>query len=175
MRADTHDGPEQIAPLQRPDTLMQLSRSSILEVHLVPHGRAIHFGTKGTNGAVCYLSAFGGKAHMSRAFGAPISGHQVAGCCWVSPAREHPLRTRFANISLRRAEFRKANFDGAARGQLCDRNVRDDFTQPSNSPDHGIKPVWRAINGAVPLAAEGHHFALELIEPAAMQDTLLFI
>src|SRR5437899_12860588 len=26
MRADTHDGPEQIAPLQRPDTLMQLSR-----------------------------------------------------------------------------------------------------------------------------------------------------
>src|SRR5262249_18488928 len=46
MRADTHDGPEQIAPLQRPDTLMQLSRSLILEVHLVPHGRAIHFGTK---------------------------------------------------------------------------------------------------------------------------------
>src|SRR5215831_2199169 len=45
MRADTHDGPEQIAPLQRPDTLMQLSRSLILEVHLVPHGRTIHFGT----------------------------------------------------------------------------------------------------------------------------------
>src|SRR6516165_7169738 len=42
MRADTHDGPEQIAPLQRPDTLMQLSRSLISEVHLVPHGRAIH-------------------------------------------------------------------------------------------------------------------------------------
>src|SRR6516162_5384139 len=48
MRADTHDGPEQIAPLQRPDTLMQLSRSLISEVHLVPHGRAIHFGTKRT-------------------------------------------------------------------------------------------------------------------------------
>src|SRR6516164_3391039 len=46
MRADTHDGPEQIAPLQRPDTLMQLSRSLISEVHLVPHGRAIHCGTK---------------------------------------------------------------------------------------------------------------------------------
>jgi hypothetical protein len=30
VRADTHDGPEQIAPLQRPDTC----------------GRAIHFGTK---------------------------------------------------------------------------------------------------------------------------------
>jgi hypothetical protein len=92
------------------------------------------------------------------------------------PGREHHLRTRFAKFSLRRAEFRKANFDRATRsGQLCDRNVRDDFTQPSNSPDHGIKPVWRAINGAVPLAAEGYHFALELIEPAAMQDTLLFI
>src|SRR5262245_30946933 len=48
MRADTHDGREPIAPLQRPDTLMQLSRSSILEVHLVPHGRAIHSGRKQT-------------------------------------------------------------------------------------------------------------------------------
>src|SRR5262249_10660916 len=47
MRADTHDGPEQIAPLQRPDTLMQLSRSLILEVHLVPHGRAIHLALLG--------------------------------------------------------------------------------------------------------------------------------
>jgi hypothetical protein len=45
MRADTHDGLEQIAPLQRSDTLMQPSRSLILEVHLVPHGRAIHIGT----------------------------------------------------------------------------------------------------------------------------------
>src|SRR5262249_7111257 len=62
VHADTHDGPEQIAPLQRPDTLMQLSRSSILEVHLVPHGRAIHFGTKRTYRDVWYLSAFGGKA-----------------------------------------------------------------------------------------------------------------
>src|SRR6516164_800727 len=47
MRADTHDGPEQIAPLQRPDTLMQLSRSLISEVHLVPHGRAIHLAQSG--------------------------------------------------------------------------------------------------------------------------------
>src|SRR5215467_928975 len=47
MRADTHDGPEQIAPLQRPDTLMQLSRSLISEVHLVPHGRAIHLARSG--------------------------------------------------------------------------------------------------------------------------------
>src|SRR5215472_3005748 len=64
MRADTHDGPEQIAPLQRPDTLMQLSRSSILEVHLVPHGRAIHIGTKRTFRDVCSMSAFGGKADI---------------------------------------------------------------------------------------------------------------
>src|SRR5215471_18684827 len=60
----THDGPEQIAPLQRPDTLMQLSRSSILEVHLVPHGRAIHFGTKRTCESCRSVSAFGGKADI---------------------------------------------------------------------------------------------------------------
>jgi hypothetical protein len=34
MRADTHVGPELNAPLQRPDTLMQLSRSSLSEVRL---------------------------------------------------------------------------------------------------------------------------------------------
>src|SRR5215831_18662426 len=92
-----------------------------------------------------------------------------------SPAREHPLRTRFANSSLRKAEFRKANFDDAARGQLCDRNVRDDFTQPSNSPDHGIKPVWRAINGAVPFPAECHHPGFQLLEAATMQHAALLI
>jgi hypothetical protein len=46
MRADTHDGPEQIAPLQRPNTLMQLSRSSILEVHLVRTAGPYIFGTR---------------------------------------------------------------------------------------------------------------------------------
>src|SRR5262249_32924015 len=65
MRADTHDGPEQIAPLQRPDTLMQLSRSLISEVHLVPHGRAIHFGTKRASRAFSCLSALGGKADIA--------------------------------------------------------------------------------------------------------------
>jgi hypothetical protein len=34
-----------IAPRQRSDTLLQLSRSSVLEVRLVPRGRAIHLGT----------------------------------------------------------------------------------------------------------------------------------
>src|SRR4029450_14151245 len=34
MRADTHDGPEHDAPLQRPNTLLQLSRSSTLEAIL---------------------------------------------------------------------------------------------------------------------------------------------
>ena len=42
MRADTHVGPELNAPLQRPDTLMQLSRSPISEVRLATRGRAIH-------------------------------------------------------------------------------------------------------------------------------------
>src|SRR5215831_14211853 len=61
MRADTHDGPEQIAPLERPDTLMQLSRSLISEVHLVPHGRAIHLALSGHTETDRYLSAFGAK------------------------------------------------------------------------------------------------------------------
>src|SRR5215469_12664529 len=37
------------APLQRSYTLMQLSRSSILESHLATRGRAIHFGTTRKN------------------------------------------------------------------------------------------------------------------------------
>ena len=48
MRADTHVGPELNAPLQRPDTLMQLSRSSLSEIHLAQRGRAIHPGTCAT-------------------------------------------------------------------------------------------------------------------------------
>src|SRR5262249_34016497 len=74
---------------------------------------------------------------------------------------------------------RKAKFDSAASkpgpGQLSDRNVRDDFTQPSNSPDHGIKPVWRAINGAVPFPAECHHLGFQLVEAATMQHAALLI
>ena len=42
MRADTHVGPELNAPLQRPDTLMQLSRSSLSKIRLVQRGRTIH-------------------------------------------------------------------------------------------------------------------------------------
>jgi len=52
MRADTHIGPELNAPLQRPDTLMQLSRSSLSEIRLVQRGRAIHFGTNSHAAAV---------------------------------------------------------------------------------------------------------------------------
>src|SRR5262245_27934435 len=59
MRADTHDGPEQIAPLQRPDTLMQLSRSLILEVHLVPHGRAIHMAPQADLGGTTRCTEWG--------------------------------------------------------------------------------------------------------------------
>src|SRR6266516_2583236 len=35
-----------IAPLQRPNTLLQLSRSSVLDLRLATHGRAIHYGTE---------------------------------------------------------------------------------------------------------------------------------
>src|ERR1700722_1209643 len=47
MRADTHVGPELNAPLQRPDTLMQLSRSSLSEIRLVQRGRAIQIALFG--------------------------------------------------------------------------------------------------------------------------------
>ena len=44
MRADPHAGPElRLHP--RPDTLMQLSRSSLCQHHLATHGRTIHNGT----------------------------------------------------------------------------------------------------------------------------------
>jgi hypothetical protein len=46
MRADTHDGPEHKSSIQRPNTLLQLSRSTILELCLATHGRAIHIGTR---------------------------------------------------------------------------------------------------------------------------------
>ena len=56
MRADTHVGPELNAPLQRPDTLMQLSRSSLSEIHLAQRGRAIQ-GTKRTSAFSLTMSA----------------------------------------------------------------------------------------------------------------------
>src|SRR5262245_2886443 len=57
MRADTHDGPEQDAPHQRPDTLMQLSRSSLLDLHLATRGRAIHIGASATSRGISVMSA----------------------------------------------------------------------------------------------------------------------
>ena len=60
MRADTHVGPELNAPLQRPDTLMQLSRSSLSEIRLVKRGRAIHLGTFQTCRAFLTMSVHRG-------------------------------------------------------------------------------------------------------------------
>src|SRR6516162_2510372 len=80
MRADTHDGPEQIAPLQRPDTLMQLSRSLISEVHLVPHGRAIHLAQSGHAEASsrCLLSG------VKRTCEAMLGGRKAWGAGFLS-------------------------------------------------------------------------------------------
>jgi hypothetical protein len=64
MRADTHVGPEHDAPLQRPDTLLQHSSSSVLEVRLAPHGRAIHIGTSPTSTDVSFPVANGRKADV---------------------------------------------------------------------------------------------------------------
>src|SRR6266699_2936615 len=45
-----------IAPLQRPNTLMQLSRSSVLELPLATRGRAIHPGTAAAGGDVGFVA-----------------------------------------------------------------------------------------------------------------------
>src|SRR4030095_4162017 len=64
MRADTHIGPELNAPLQRPDTLMQLSRSSLSEIRLVQRGRAIQNGTFETCRPAVTVSASGGRPEV---------------------------------------------------------------------------------------------------------------
>jgi hypothetical protein len=43
-------------------------------------------------------------------------------------------------------------------GQLGNWNMRDNFAQPSDSPNHCVEPVGRAIDRAIPFAAERHHF-----------------
>src|SRR5229473_2143796 len=53
-----------IAPLQRPNTLMQLSRSSVLELPLATRGRAIHFGTSATWRPLVRSSAIGWIADL---------------------------------------------------------------------------------------------------------------
>src|SRR6266571_7123663 len=55
-----------IAPLQRPNTLMQLSRSSVLELPLATRGRAIHFGTSQTRRDVGPESAIRSTADIDR-------------------------------------------------------------------------------------------------------------
>src|SRR6266851_2287083 len=55
-----------IAPLQRPNTLMQLSRSSVLELPLATRGRAIQIGTEPTCRHVRFMVAVGSKADVRR-------------------------------------------------------------------------------------------------------------
>src|SRR6266849_7287557 len=55
-----------IAPLQRPNTLMQLSRSSVLELPLATRGRAIHIGTSATFRGKGRMSGFGREADIRR-------------------------------------------------------------------------------------------------------------
>ena len=45
-------------------------------------------------------------------------------------------------------------------GQLGDWDLRDNFAQPSDSPNHCVEPVGRSINGAIPFAAETPSFPL---------------
>src|SRR5262245_4572423 len=52
---------------KRPDTLMQLSRSSLLEIRLAPRGRVIHFGTDAKYRGAPAMSADWGEADLMRA------------------------------------------------------------------------------------------------------------
>jgi hypothetical protein len=76
-------------------------------------------------------------------------------------------------------EIRKVNFDGVASKpgprQLGDWDLRDYFRQSRQAPYHGIEPVGRAIDRAIPLATECHHLAFQLIEPATMQHSALLV
>jgi hypothetical protein len=49
-----------------PYTLLQLSRSSILDLHLAPHGRAIHVGTKAKCWSVRFCAAIGAIADVTQ-------------------------------------------------------------------------------------------------------------
>jgi len=68
-----------------------------------------------------------------------------------------------------RGKQRAENCHGGLRFEIEGNNVADGGEGVGRKHGrNGIKPVWRAINGAVPLAAEGHHFALESIEAVTM-------
>src|SRR5262249_366863 len=73
---------------------------------------------------------------------------------------EAPFRARFANFSLRRTKFEKriSMAQQPGPGQLGDWDLRDYFAQPSDSPNHCVEAVGRSIKGAIPFAAERHHF-----------------
>src|SRR5947209_19621987 len=64
MRADTHDGPEQIAPLQRPDTLMQLSRSLSWRSILYRTAGPYILARTGRTKMSAFTAAFGGITDM---------------------------------------------------------------------------------------------------------------
>src|SRR5439155_16757098 len=78
-----------IAPLQRPNTLMQLSRSSVLELPLATRGRAIHIGTSATCCDRSRMAAFAPEAE----------------------ARRHSLARLSAGLLLERPQHRRARAD----------------------------------------------------------------
>src|SRR2546422_6558852 len=58
-----------IAPLQRPNTLMQLSRSSVLKLRLATRGRAIHLARLGRadHGRTCpFIGVKRSRRHRAR-------------------------------------------------------------------------------------------------------------
>src|SRR5712691_4630969 len=82
MRADTQMARSKIAPLQRPNTLMQLSRSSVLKLRLATRGRAIHTGTSWSQPDVLVCKAL--KSGPCRL--AQQSRTQIASGCRFTPS-----------------------------------------------------------------------------------------
>ena len=67
-----------ICSTKRPDTLMQLSRSSLLEIRLATRGRAIHLGTKCECRTIPSMLASKGTVDRAIACGIAGLGHRLA-------------------------------------------------------------------------------------------------
>src|SRR3974390_153594 len=102
MRADTHDGPEQKCSTKRPDTLMQLSRSSLSEIHLATRGRAIQIGTLQSKACSMVCPQLLAKADIRA-----IRGHSGFDLGCVKTLRGITAPGILGTVVMRRAKKRK--------------------------------------------------------------------
>ena len=139
----SHVGWEHDAPHQRSNTLLQHSRSSVFEVRLAPHGRAIHYGTKRRFHVSALSSATEGKADMRK-----LSIGPVVGC--------HPLRVQDAGsdakIQTIRLGLSASATDASAKAAAAIGNSRRlDRSGPADDHD-GLAAVTRRLGTRSSLA-----------------------